>query len=93
MDTAKTTTRLLSGGKKYGTSEDKGVRRPISKTRLKQGIEAEGRDRFNVSNTILKQGIAGCLVYCANMPMTIGTIDYKKGGRKGGIAPMCLRPL
>ena len=65
----------------------------MSKTRLKQGSEDKWGDRSNVSKTIVKQGLEGCLGYCDNMPMTIGQTDYEEGGLKGGIAPMCLRPL
>ena len=46
-----------------------GVSSPMSKTRLKQGIEGKWEDNYNVSNTILKQGIEGCLGYCANGPI------------------------
>ena len=62
-------------------------------TRPKQGIEAEGGDHLNVSKTIVKEGLVRCLGYCANVPMTIGKTDYEEGGRKGGIAPMCLSLL
>ena len=65
----------------------------MSVTRSKQGIEAEGGDHSNVSKTIVKQGLEGCLGYCANVPMSIGKADYEEGGWKGEIYPMCLRPL
>ena len=52
----------------------------MSVTRLKQGFEEEGGSRSNVSNTIWKQGLEGCLLYCANAPMTIGKTYYEKGG-------------
>ena len=48
----------------------------MSKTRLKQGSEDKWGDRSNVSKTIVKQGLEGCLVYCANVPMAIGNTDY-----------------
>ena len=48
--------------------------------RPKQGIEEEGGGCSNMSNTILKQGLEGCLGYCANAPMTIGETDYEEGG-------------
>ena len=41
---------------------------------------AEGGNCSNRSNTIVKQGIEGCLGYCANEPMTIGKIDYEERG-------------
>ena len=33
-----------------------------------------------MSKTIVKQGLEGCLVYCSNVPMTIGKTYYEKGG-------------
>ena len=40
----------------------------------------EGGNLSNVSKTIVKQGLKGCLVYCANVPITIENIDYEEGG-------------
>ena len=65
-------------------------------TRSKQGIEAEGGDRSNVSKTIVKQGLEGCLGYHANVPMTIGKTDYEEGGvatctKKCKTADICKR--
>ena len=65
----------------------------MSKTRSKQVSEEKWGDRSNVSKKILKQGIEGSFEYCANVPMIIDNTDYEEGGQKGGIAPMCLRPL
>ena len=33
-----------------------------------------------MSKTIVKQGLEGFLEYFANVPMTIGKIDYEEGG-------------
>ena len=52
----------------------------MSVTRLKQGIEAERGGHSNVSKTIVKQGLEGCLEYCANVPMTIGKTDHEEVG-------------
>ena len=52
----------------------------MSKTMLKQVVEEKGRDRSNVYKTTVKQGVEGGLVYCANVPMTIGKTDYEGGG-------------
>ena len=66
-------------GKIDGISEHEIVRSPISKPRLKQGIEEKVGDRYNVSKTIVKQGLDGDLRYCANMPETMGIQTLKKG--------------
>ena len=52
----------------------------MSVTRPKQGIEEEERDLSNVSMTIVKQGLEGCLGYLNNVPMAIGETDYEEGG-------------
>ena len=52
----------------------------MSVTRSKQGIDEEGGDCSNVSKTIVKQGLEGCLGYHANVLMTIGKTDYEEGG-------------
>ena len=70
-----------------------GFSSPISKNRSKQGIEEKWAYRSNVSKTIVKQGLEGSFGYSANVPMAIGKTDYEEGGRRGGITPMCLRPL
>ena len=49
-----------------------GVSSPMSKTRLKQGIEEKWGGCSNVFKTIVKQDTEGSLVHCANGPMTIG---------------------
>ena len=51
----------------------------MSKTSLKQGIEAILGDCSNVSKAITKQGIERSLGYCANGTMTIGK-SYFEGG-------------
>ena len=48
----------------------------MSVTRSKQVIEAEGGGRSNVSNNIVNQVLEGFLVYCANVPITIGKKYY-----------------
>ena len=40
----------------------------------------EGGDRFNVSKTIVKQGLEGCLGYCANVTMNTGKTYYEERG-------------
>ena len=45
----------------------------MSKTRPKQGSEKKWGGRSNVSKTVVKQGIAGSLVYCANGPMGVSS--------------------
>ena len=65
----------------------------MSNTRSKQGVEGKWEDCSNLSKTIVKQCIEGSLGYCANLPMNIGKTDYEEGGEKGGVSPMCLRPL
>ena len=44
----------------------------MSVNRSKQSIEEEGGDHSNVSKTIVKQGLDGCLGYCANLTMNMG---------------------
>ena len=51
----------------------------MSNTRPKQGMEEKGGDRFDMSKTILKQGLEEGLGYCANVPMAIGK-SYFEGG-------------
>ena len=45
-----------------------------------RGWKAEGGDFSNVSKNIVKQGLEGCLGYCANVPTTIEKTDYEEGG-------------
>ena len=41
----------------------------MSKTRTNQGIKEKWGNCYNVSKTIMKQGIEGSLGYCDNGPM------------------------
>ena len=55
----------------------------MSKTRQKQVIEEKWDDRSKVSNTILKQCIEGCLVYCANGEMGVSSPMSKTRSKQG----------
>ena len=59
-----------------------GVSSPMSKTRPKQGIGKKWGDIYNVSKTIVKQGIKGSLGYCANRPIGVSPPMYKTGSKK-----------
>ena len=59
--------QIISGSLVYCANGPMGVSSPMSKNRLKQGIEGKWGYLSNVSKTILKQGIEGSLGYCANV--------------------------
>ena len=51
--------------------KNEGNSSPMSKTRPKKGSDEKLGDLSNVSKKIVKQGIEGSLVYCANGPMGV----------------------
>ena len=55
----------------------------MSKTRSKQGIEDKWGDQSNVSKTIVKQGIEGSFVYCANGPIGVSSPMSKTRSKQG----------
>ena len=55
----------------------------MSKIRLKQGSEGKWGNRFNVSNTIVKQSIEISLGYCANGQMGVSSPIYKTRLKQG----------
>ena len=96
VDMAKTTTRLLSRKREKKMTEHQRMKEFADLCQWlgrSKAFRQKGGDRSNVSKTIVKQGLEGCLGYCANVPKNIGKTNYDEGGWKGGIAPMCLRPL
>ena len=76
--------RILNiSGKKYiyndRITKNEGVISPKYTTRSNQGIEEKWGGRSIVYKTIVKQGIEGSLVYCANGPITIWKLDSEGG--------------
>ena len=69
--------QVTEGSFGYCANGPIGVFSPISKTRLKQGIEGKWEDFFNVSNTIVKHVIEGSLVYCAKRLIVVFSLMSK----------------
>ena len=68
----------IEGSLGYCSNDTMGVRSPMSKTRLKQGLYCP-----NVSKTIDKQIVEGRSGYCANGPMGVRSPMYKTSSKLG----------
>ena len=70
---------LMGAVKRFGPA----VITQETKNMSKQGIEKKWGDRSNVLKTIVKQGIEGILVYCANGTMGVSSSMSKTRSKKG----------